>query len=129
MSPKRDWASLSGLEWLETNGLGGYALGTVAGAGTRGYHGLLVAAERAPGVRTMIVTTGDEWLVQDPAVGRSDGQTVERPRFSHGGETDLPNGTSLISSYHPSRQNTNTRKLTRPMWHGIFRRARELLDG
>ena len=31
-------------EWLVTNGLGGYASGTIAGAATRRYHGLLIAA-------------------------------------------------------------------------------------
>jgi hypothetical protein len=38
-------------EWLVTNGLGGYASGTVAGACTRRYHGLLIAAlaARLPG--------------------------------------------------------------------------------
>ena len=35
-------------EWLVTNGLGGYASGTVAGVVTRRYHGLLVAALPAP---------------------------------------------------------------------------------
>src|SRR5213082_1976550 len=35
-------------EWLVTNGLGGYASGTVAGVTTRRYHGLLVAALPAP---------------------------------------------------------------------------------
>src|SRR5690349_3090825 len=35
-------------EWLVTNGLGGYASGTVAGASTRRYHGLLIAALPAP---------------------------------------------------------------------------------
>lgn len=54
---------------------------------------------------------------------------ADRPRFSHGGEAELPDGTSLIASYHPSRQNTNTGTLTRPMWHAVFRRARQLLDG
>ncbi len=32
------------------------------------------------------------------------------------------------ASYHPSRQNTNTGRLTRPMWHAVFRRARRLVD-
>jgi predicted glycogen debranching enzyme len=41
-------------EWLVTNGLGGYACGTVAGAATRRYHGLLVAAEPAPLGRVMM---------------------------------------------------------------------------
>jgi len=51
----------------------------------------------------------------------------ERPRFTHGAMTRLPDGTTLISSYHPSRQNTNTGKLTRAMWHAVFRHARETL--
>jgi predicted glycogen debranching enzyme len=41
-------------EWLVTNGIGGYALGTVAGANTRRYHGLLVAALRPPVGRTVL---------------------------------------------------------------------------
>ena len=36
-------------EWLVTNGLGGYAMGTVAGALSRSYHGLLIAAMAPPG--------------------------------------------------------------------------------
>ena len=51
----------------------------------------------------------------------------DRPRFSHGAAARLPDGTVLISSYHPSRQNTNTGTLTRAMWHGVFRKARSLL--
>jgi predicted glycogen debranching enzyme len=42
-------------EWLVTNGLGGYASGTVSGAATRRYHGLLVAAHPAPLGRLMMV--------------------------------------------------------------------------
>jgi len=42
-------------EWLVTNGLGGYASGTVAGALTRRYHGLLIAAYPAPLGRTMML--------------------------------------------------------------------------
>src|SRR5215204_4490764 len=42
-------------EWLVTNGLGGYASGTVAGVVTRRYHGLLVAALPAPLGRLVMV--------------------------------------------------------------------------
>ncbi|WP_338462395.1 amylo-alpha-1,6-glucosidase [Synechococcus elongatus IITB7] len=47
-------------EWLVTNGIGGYASGTVAGLPTRGYHGLLVAALKPPLDRTLLVTHLDE---------------------------------------------------------------------
>ncbi|HYT71521.1 MAG TPA: uracil-DNA glycosylase [Gemmatimonadales bacterium] len=51
----------------------------------------------------------------------------ERPPFRHGAVARLPDGTTLISSYHPSRQNTNTGKLTRRMWHAVFRKARQIV--
>ena len=53
--------------------------------------------------------------------------TGERPRFAHGQETTMPDGTILISSFHPSRQNTNTGRLTRPMWYSVFERIRMTL--
>src|SRR5688500_4570324 len=43
-------------EWLVTNGLGGYASGTVSGVSTRRYHGLLIAALPAPFGRMMTLT-------------------------------------------------------------------------
>jgi predicted glycogen debranching enzyme len=47
-------------EWLVTNGLGGYASGSVVGGTTRSYHGLLVAALRPPVERDVLVTKIDE---------------------------------------------------------------------
>jgi predicted glycogen debranching enzyme len=52
-------------EWLCTNGLGGYASGTVAGSLTRRYHGLLVAALAPPLGRTLVVSKLEETLVYD----------------------------------------------------------------
>ena len=46
--------------------------------------------------------------------------------FGHGAEFTLPNGISVIASYHPSLQNTNTGKLTHSMLLKVFLRAREL---
>jgi uracil-DNA glycosylase family 4 len=51
----------------------------------------------------------------------------ERPRFAHAAVTRLPDASILVSSFHPSRQNTNTGKLTRAMWHGVFRKVKRLL--
>jgi uracil-DNA glycosylase family 4 len=48
----------------------------------------------------------------------------ERPPFGHDRETAMPDGTTLITSFHPSRQNTNTGKLTREMWYAVFERAK-----
>lgn len=53
----------------------------------------------------------------------------ERPAFAHGAVARLPDDTILVSSFHPSRQNTNTGKLTRAMWHGVFRRVKRRLQG
>ena len=47
-------------EWFVTNGLGGYAAGSVVGATTRSYHGLLVAALRPPVERDVLITKIDE---------------------------------------------------------------------
>ena len=53
---------LEELEWLETNGLGGWASSTVSGAHSRRYHGLLVAATRPPVGRAMLVSKLEETL-------------------------------------------------------------------
>ena len=46
--------------------------------------------------------------------------------FGHGAEYQLPNGLHVIVSFHPSLQNTNTGKLTRPMFLAVFLRAQQL---
>src|SRR5580698_5781195 len=55
-------------EWLVTNGLGGYASGTISGVLTRRYHGLLVAALQPPGGRTLLVSKCDETISYDGRV-------------------------------------------------------------
>ena len=56
---------------------------------------------------------------------------AQKPVFGHGAEYVAANGKrsiTLIGTFHPSRQNTNTGKLTAPMFDAIFARAKELLD-
>jgi uracil-DNA glycosylase family 4 len=50
-----------------------------------------------------------------------------RPAFGHGVVQELPNGQTLIGCYHPSRQNTNTGKLTARMMDDVFGRVRRAL--
>ena len=52
------------LEWLETDGLGGFACGTVAGARTRRYHGWYAPAIPPPRRRWMLVAGGEEFVVR-----------------------------------------------------------------
>ncbi len=51
------------------------------------------------------------------------------PPFGHGRLYRLPWNVALIGSYHPSQQNTFTGRLTKPMFHSVFRQARKLLRG
>lgn len=58
-------AASSSREWLETNGIGGYALGTVSGSHTRRYDGLLVAAATPPLGRVVLLSKFEEKLIID----------------------------------------------------------------
>jgi len=49
-------------EWLETDSRGGYAMGTVSGLRTRGYHGWLCTATEPPARRIMLVCGAEAWL-------------------------------------------------------------------
>ena len=63
----RDHARSSKLEWLEANGVGGFAMGTVAGTSTRRYHGLLVAPLPPSGERHVLLARLEESVVDGGA--------------------------------------------------------------
>jgi len=85
-----DVEALVGREWLVTNGLGGYASGTVSGVPTRRYHGLLVAALPAPLGRVMMFNRLAERIhVPGGVSGRLGG--LER-----GGSLKVPGAGSLV---------------------------------
>ena len=72
------WADLLTKEWLVTNGLGGYASGTVCGVPTRRFHGLLVAALPAPHGRTMMLNdVAEEVYLPDGSCHRLGGEEHE----------------------------------------------------
>jgi len=48
--------------------------------------------------------------------------------FHHGAAYAMPDGKTLLASYHPSNQNTQTGKLTRPMFAEVFTKARQIAD-
>jgi len=56
-------------------------------------------------------------------VARAVGSRGKRPAFGHARTYRLPNGQTLIGCYHPSRQNTNTGKLTAPMMDEVFKKV------
>ncbi len=61
------------------------------------------------------------------AVIRALGLRQKEFKFGHNQQHDLGNGLQLLDSYHCSRYNTQTRRLTPEMFHAVFERARELL--
>lgn len=67
----------------------------------------------------------DEYLRTCLSMGNA--LSAPRPKFSHGAEYPLPWGVTLLGSYHPSQQNTFTGKLTRPMFHRVFQRAKTII--
>jgi len=80
-------------EWLVTNGIGGYAFGTVAGHQTRSYHGLLVAALEPPLGRTVLLAKLDETVRY-----QSEEFEIFANRWADG--TLAPEGYRYIERFH-----------------------------
>src|SRR6185295_13408706 len=58
-----DFNAATSREWLETNGIGGFASSTIIGLNTRRYHALLTAATRPPAGRVVLLSKIEETLV------------------------------------------------------------------
>jgi len=86
-----DYEAATSREWIETNGIGGYASGTVSGAHTRRYHGLLVAATKPPLGRQVLLTKFEETLIIDGV--RFDLSTNKYPGTIH------PTGYLLLTGF------------------------------
>src|SRR4030081_889033 len=78
-------------EWLETNGIGGFASSTIIGLDTRRYHGLLTAATKPPVGRVVLLSKLEETLVIDSA--RFDLSTNQYQGAIH------PNGHLYLNSF------------------------------
>lgn len=63
------------------------------------------------------------------AAARALGLRPSQAKFGHGSEVMAPDGRILLGTYHSSRYNQNTRRLTPPMFEAVFSRAMELRDG
>jgi predicted glycogen debranching enzyme len=79
-------------EWLEADGLGGFASGTVCGIRTRRYHALLLAATAPPAGRMVLVNGFDAEV--ETAAGRS---AISTQRYRPG--VDAPDGASRLESF------------------------------
>ncbi len=85
-------------------------------------------ADALPRVR-VVVALGriafDAWLQR---LKRRGVPIAPRPQFAHGSIARFAGAPVLMGCYHPSRQNTNTGKLTAPMMRAVFEQARVLLE-
>lgn len=97
----QNFADATQHEWLETNGLGGWASSSIIGANTRRYHGLLVAAVVPPAERMVLLSKLDETIVS--------------------GDTRIELGANLYLNNtiapHGHHQLTHFSKELFPQWH------------
>jgi uracil-DNA glycosylase len=76
----------------------------------------------------VLVPLGQIALTQTLRTLRQKGLGIPPLAFGHGKVYPLPNRQTIITTYHPSQQNTQTGKLTKPMFHQIFKMVRKKLE-
>lgn len=67
-------------------------------------------------------------LVSHNAVLKSSGEKLSAFKFAHNAKHDLANGLTLVDSYHCSKYNTSTKRLTKHMFHDVFENILENLN-
>ena len=77
-------------------------------------------------VGTVLLALG---TVAHQAVLRARDLPPSTAKFAHAAQHALPGGLWLLDSYHCSRYNTQTKRLTAPMFQAVFAQARQLLNG
>ena len=75
-----------------------------------------------PNLRAMLALGS----IAHESVLRAYGLKPSASKFAHGAETQLPSGAVMVSSYHCSRYNTQTRRLTSEMFETVMQRAKEI---
>lgn len=78
-------------------------------------------------VKVIVALGGLAWQESVRQVRRCGWFSGRAPKFAHGAKVALAGGRWLLASYHPSRQNTHTRRLPEPMLDAVFAEARALL--
>ena len=79
-------------------------------------------------VKVIVALGGLAWQETVRELRRRGWYAGQAPKFAHGAKISLADERTLLGSYHPSRQNTNTRRLTEPMLDAVFAEARRLLQ-
>ena len=92
LQPSADDLFYEGSEWLETNGLGGWAGSTIIGCNTRRYHGLLVAATKPPTERMVLLSKLDETIV-------ANNERFELSANLYNNDIIHPNGYQYLTSF------------------------------
>jgi uracil-DNA glycosylase family 4 len=84
--------------------------------------------DRLTNIQVIVCLGGFSWTAMQRLLARRNGAVDRRVPFGHGARSEGPSGL-LLASYHPSQQNTFTRRLTEPMLDDIFSTARARLEG